>query len=379
MDKKQKRALQGVVSVVMALMFHAVAMAGSAPYSSCATPDSNTPITTCFFDLTASPSSTQTPQSAVLNGGIFRVPAQNGDLGHGTIVGTGVFQPFVRIQERGNGSSLHSNNIQSGFNTDGRRGTGYPDNVELDNHDKGGSNWNHSVRLGDVSVVTVCDGGGSTGANCKDYYEFLLDSNEQGNSINKGISLDEFKVFTAASGSIIDHTGFDDTKGLTNFQLTGATLKYDMDSGGTGDPCLNPLGCGGDASILMDYKNFSGSGNGVDLQALVPVANFAGLADDTFLYLYSKFGWTGTQCQQNNNQDSPCKEPDGTTSGGQSISPANAKTPAGSLDFSIDAGFEEWSFRKRQVVPLPSTLLLLSLGFAGVLCTRRSAGKRAAP
>ena len=354
--------------------------------TSCATPDANTPvITTCFFDLTASPSSTESPKSAVLNGGMFRVPAKDGELGKGFIVGTGVFQPFVRIQERGNGSDLHSNGIETGYNTDGRDGVGYPAMVELDNHDKGASNWNHSVRLGDVAKVTVCDGGGTTGSNCKQYYEFLLDTNEQGNDINKGISLDEFKVFTAASGGIHDFTGFDDTKGLTNFQLTGADLRYDMDAGGStdpllpGNPCMNPLGCGGDASILMDYKNFSGSGNGVDLQALVPVDNFAGLADDTFLYLYSKFGWTGTQCQQNNNQDSPCLEPDGTTGVGRSISPKNAKTPAGSLDFSVDAGFEEWSFRKATAqVPLPSTVLLFAICFAGALCTRRSAAKRAA-
>jgi hypothetical protein len=164
--------------------------------TSCATPDGNLTVTTCFFDLTGSPSSTQAPASAVLNGGIFRVPAQDGDLGHGTIVGTGVFQPFVRIQERGNGSDLKSNGIETGYNTDGKDGNGNPAMLELDNHDKGASNWNHSIRLGDVSTVTVCDGGGTTGTNCKKYYEFLLDTNEQGNSPNGGISLDEFKVFT---------------------------------------------------------------------------------------------------------------------------------------------------------------------------------------
>ena len=73
--------------------------------TSCKTPDSNATITTCFFDLTASPSSTQTPKSAVLNGGIFRVPAYNDELGHGFIVGTGHWDPFVRIQEHGNGNN----------------------------------------------------------------------------------------------------------------------------------------------------------------------------------------------------------------------------------------------------------------------------------
>jgi hypothetical protein len=169
-----------------------------------------------------------------------------------------------------------------------------------------------------------------------------------------------FKLFTAATGEIHDSTGADDTKGKTAFALTGATLRYDMDAGP-----------GGDASILMDYRNFSGSGNGVDLQALVPVTNFAGVASDSFVYLYSKFGWTAAQCQQNNNQDSPCMTPDGNGGGGQTISSKNAKTPAGSLNFAADAGFEEWSIRKITRVPLPSTLLLLGIGLAAVAYRRR--------
>jgi PEP-CTERM motif len=331
--------------------------AASGPSTSCATPDPNATITTCFFDLTGSPSSTQTPSSAVLNGGMFRVPAHDGALGQGTIVGTGVFQPFVRIQEPGNGN-LVSNGIESGFNTDGRRGVG-PLFRELENHDKGASNWNHSIKLSDIPTVTVCDGGGTTGSNCKQYYEFLLDVNEQGNSPNAGISLDEFKIFTAGTGNLFEHTGANDSKGFTNFQITGATKRYDMDA--------SP---GGDASILMDYRNFSGSGNGVDLQALVDVANFAGVAQDSYLYLYSKFGWTGTMCQQTGNNNSPCKTPDGTTGNGVTISSANAPTLAGELNFAADAGFEEWSIRKRTNVSLPSSLLLFGLGLAGFVGSR---------
>src|SRR5207253_507562 len=90
----------------------------AAATSSCATPDNNSTITTCYYDLTASPSSTQSLTSAVLDSGIFRVPAPDGNLGD-TVVGTGVFQPFVRIQETANGSALKSNGIESGFNTAG--------------------------------------------------------------------------------------------------------------------------------------------------------------------------------------------------------------------------------------------------------------------
>ena len=120
---------------------------------------------------------------------------------------------------------------------------------------------------------------------------------------------------------------------------------------------------GGDASILMDYQNFSGSGNGVDLQALVPVTSLGTNGND-FVYLYSKFGWTGTQCQTAGGFLKPCAGIDGTT--GQNTTIAGK---AGELNFAADAGFEEWSIRKK--VPLPSTLLLLGIGFAGLVSLRR--------
>lgn len=349
------------------------------PWTSCATPDTYNPnapvtqtnsLTTCFFDLTGSPSSTQTPASAVLNGGIFRVPpTPEGAYGTGTIVGTGVFQPFVRIQDRGNAGS-NGVNIEAGFNTDNPNGAG-PAGKELDNHDRGGNNWNHSIQLKDIPTVTVCSDGTSTGSSgCKQYYEFLLDINEQGNSPNSGLSLDEFKLFTAASGSLIGHTGYDGTTGFSNFQITGADKRYDMDSNTSPDT-------GGDASILMDYQNFSGSGNGVDLQALVSVDNFAGLTGDTYVYLYSKFGWTGNRCQQveGNGQDkgtysaSPCMTPDGTSGAGKSIAQGPTLQKAGELSFGSDAGFEEWSIRKK--TPVPATLFLLVAGVAGLAGARR--------
>jgi hypothetical protein len=279
------------------------------------------------------------------------VPAQNEAVAQGAFDGTGVLQPFVRIQERSNGSTLGLNGIESGYNTEGWDAMGNPVSSGLDNPRTGASGGNHSIRLGDISTVTVCDGGGTAGANCKQYYEFLLNTNEPGT--HSGISLDEFKVFTAGVGDIHQFTGADDTSGSSRFQLTGATMRYDMDSAQ-----------GGDASLLTDSAGPSGSSNGIDLQALVPVANFAGLSDDTFVYLYSKFGWAATQL-------------DGTTGNGNAVSATNANTSAGSLDFSAGSGVE-WFFSKKQagLTPLPSTALLLLLGLAVagafVLCRGRT-------
>src|SRR5262245_59463116 len=87
---RKMRGLLAIVALAAGMTLSHGASAASVS-TSCATPDPNVHTTTCFFDLTASPSSTQTPASAVLNGGIFRVPAQTDDpLGKGFIVGTGV-------------------------------------------------------------------------------------------------------------------------------------------------------------------------------------------------------------------------------------------------------------------------------------------------
>src|SRR6185295_17129371 len=125
-------------------MSHIGAAAGA---SSCVPPAGKSTITSCFLDLTGSPSSTRAPQSAVLNGGIFRVPAQNEAVAQGAFDGTGVLQPFVRIQERSNGSTLGLNGIESGYNTEGWDAMGNPVSSGLDNPRTGASGGNHSIRL----------------------------------------------------------------------------------------------------------------------------------------------------------------------------------------------------------------------------------------
>lgn len=355
MKHSMLRPLKQIIAL-SALALSSGVWAGTTTSSSCpGTADaSGNVLSTCYFDLTASPSTTQgAAPSVMLNGGIFRVPGQNDLLGN-TIVGTGVFDPFVRIQTSQGYAKCQPNCSEQGFNTDGR--TPQPGNgTILDNHDKGNSNWDHSIKLADIPTITVCDGGGSTGTNCQQFYEFLLDINEQGNS-DSGLSLDSFKLYVAGQGDILSNSVTDaancaaDTNPNGTFKLCGGAKEvYDMDN--------IP---GGDASLLMDYSNFSGSGNGVDLQALVPVSNFAGYAPDSFVYLYSKFGETGDKCTVAANKTSACNTPSGTLG-------AKAK----SLTYGSDAGFEEWSIRRGTGVPVPASLLLIGIGLLALSRSQR--------
>jgi hypothetical protein len=91
-------------------------------------------------------------------------------------VGTGVFQPFVRIQQNGDGNCkrpLH----ESGFNTDGT--------ARFETKDAGASNWDHSLLLSNIGTDTV---GGVK------YRIFALDINEANNSTDRFLSLDKLQV-----------------------------------------------------------------------------------------------------------------------------------------------------------------------------------------
>ncbi len=152
--------------------------------------------------------------------------------------GTGVIDPFLRLQANGSESGINS-----------------PGPYLLD--EKTGI-WTHSVRVSDFGVV---DRGGVASI------RFLLDINQT--NANPLISLDGLKVFTAGTGS------------YNSLSLLGSngTLIYDMDAGDAGN------------KVLMDYSLNAGSGSG-DVLAYLPVNLFAGHEND-YLYLYSDFGSSG--------------------------------------------------------------------------------------
>lgn len=149
--------------------------------------------------------------------------------------GTGVFNPFVRIQNKG---------TEKGYNTDGT--------LEFDTKQgqTGGKKWTHSLKLGDIPV--------SNGN-----IQFLLDINQSQGGDNRYLSLDVMKIFLADSGS------------LDNYASGLGTLIYDL---------------GKDNWVKMDSSVFHpGSGTG-DVRVTINIPEITGWSSDKYLYLYSEFG-----------------------------------------------------------------------------------------
>jgi hypothetical protein len=185
------------------------------------------------LDLAAS-----SPQNAG-NGGLFyRTDLQP--------TGTGVLQPFVRIQAKP---------TEEGYNTDGA--------IEFDTKDHTGHNWTHSITLSDVPIVTI-DG--------VQYREFILDINESTAQSNRFLSMNEMQVYLSDVPNLTSM----DRAAMTFAAPAGnvTNLVYDLDSGG-------------DKLVRMDYSQASGSGSG-DMFAYIRNDLFVG--SGPYVYLYSKFG-----------------------------------------------------------------------------------------
>jgi hypothetical protein len=181
-----------------------------------------------------------TGNSGAANGAVFSNP------NNVTVVGTGVFDPFVRIQNTG---------TESGFNTDGA--------VSLDT--KPGL-WTHSIQLGQIGIVT---GDGANGTvNGRDYRQFYLDINQT--KANPLLSLDVLQIRVGTSAT------------PATFTLADAgALVFDLD-----------VGPNGDSKVLMDYSLFNGSGNGIDVGFLIPNSVFIGKSSTDYLTLFADFGNT---------------------------------------------------------------------------------------
>jgi uncharacterized repeat protein (TIGR01451 family) len=156
--------------------------------------------------------------------------------------GTGLFDPFVRLQ----GSPT-----EKGYNTNGA--------VAFDT--KPGQ-WTHAILANAIPLVD-CDGSGPGTATC---WELFVDINEGNNA--KHISLNEVEIWFTDSATLV---GYVDPSG---FPAGTATQVYDF----TG-------------AILINDVN-QGSGRG-DLRYLIPIADITPpWTSTTWFVLYSKWGTT---------------------------------------------------------------------------------------
>jgi hypothetical protein len=190
--------------------------------------------------------------------------------------GTGVIQPFVRIQAKP---------TESGYNTDGV--------IEFDTKDNPG-NWTHSITLSQVPIVNI---GGT------DYREFVLDINESTAQNNRFLSMNEFEVYTSNTNILSSFNTATHTFGSPVANVT--SLVYDMDASG-------------DKLVRMDYSLASGSGSG-DMFVYVKSSLFTGT--NPYVYLYSKFG-----------------NPDGSDAGFEEWATRPASTPSVPLPASLWGG-----------------------------------------
>ena len=246
--------------------------------------------------------------------------------------GTGVFNPFLRVQVTGSGTPKEAS--EQGYNSSAAA------NGIFDN--KTPVNWTHDVKFADLTVVTK---------NNTAYYQFKLDINEPASSPNSLLSLDGLRLFSTNtlsqnSTGIFSNAAASSQPGDWDYNSgTSAgknTLLWDMDSGGV------------DRYVLLD-RNRNGGGSGIaDMVVLfdknaIDASRAAG-NNGTNLILWSRFGI------------------------------ANGAWDSGNT---ADGGFEEWSFQAKagtpvnggggggSSVPLPSSPMLLALGLGVLGLTRR--------
>jgi uncharacterized repeat protein (TIGR01451 family) len=153
--------------------------------------------------------------------------------------GTGLFDPFVRLQ---------GGPTEKGYNTNGA--------VQFDT--KSGT-WTHAIKVNAIPLVD-CDGSGPGTATC---WELFNDINESNTA--KRVSLNVVEVWFTTNASLV---GYVDPAGFPS----GATKEYEFNG-----------------NILINDVN-QGSGRG-DLRMLIPTAGHT-WNSSTYFVLYSKWGTT---------------------------------------------------------------------------------------
>jgi len=176
--------------------------------------------------------------------------------------GTGVFQPFVRIQD--------STGTQSGYNTD----TSNPD-IQYDT--KAGI-WTHSITLGDLGVTTI---------NGVNYFQFQLDANESGaaDSIDNQIDLTDVQIYLGGEELKTPelYGGYTGTAyDSSDNSLAGVLPVWTLDSEINGDVTTILQ------ASVCDASGQCGSGHG-DMNMFIMADLFAGYSPDSQLVFYTEY------------------------------------------------------------------------------------------
>jgi len=171
--------------------------------------------------------------SGTINGALFTTD-------FGQPAGTGVFEPFLTIQ---------NDPWEQGYNSS---------NGNFDT--KREPQWNHEIRLSDLRITSV---------NGTQYFGFVVDVNEPGG--NKAtISLNALRIWTSPT---LQNSTSTNSSGYFNGSL--GTLRFDLGAGNT---------------VLYNDKN-RGSGQS-DIAIYIPVSNFANVGLNDYVYMYQRWGNT---------------------------------------------------------------------------------------
>jgi hypothetical protein len=238
--------------------------------------------------------------------------------------GTGVFDPFLTIQNKG---------TEMGYNTSqGGNGQGYMDTKRV-------PQWTHDLHVGDLATIT---------RNGIDYYGFELDANETGSgNIDRLLSVDNIRIYTSSTDTAT--TVGSNIKKLESL----GTLRYAQN-----DPTLSGNNLNVANWVKIDASRYnappgnggstSGSGSS-DLLVLIPKAAFGNAAASDFVYF---FNLNGAQFA------------------------ADDPTLVG---LTSEAGFEEWRAVVGSVPDGGSTLMLLgsALTALGFVRGRRTIASKA--
>ena len=169
--------------------------------------------------------------SGTANGALFEV---------GSIhpAGTGVFQPFLTLQNNG---------FEQGYNSsDGNFDT------------KREPQWNHEIRFSDLQQTTI---------NGTAYFGFAIDVNEPNGGGKSDITLTDLRLYTS---STLQNSTSTDRNGEFNGSL--GTLRYDL---------------GANEVYYVDRHRGSGES---DINVYIPVSFFAGAQANDYVYMYQRWG-----------------------------------------------------------------------------------------